>query len=166
MATSTEATVRDVIVAAIRAIAVTSLGFDEANGNVKSYPLKSEHPEKRDDYTLAFVGNIRLCRCWSVDVRAIELYVAQRDVGMLTRLYTVSIEAFYEFGVGGDGHITLIDHARNVRESIKNLGTGLSGTVSRMVSLSPLQISPQSLGNEEKLVGEFSYEFERINPDW
>ena len=37
MATSTEDTVRAVIVAAIEGIATTSLGFDRVGGNVKPY---------------------------------------------------------------------------------------------------------------------------------
>lgn len=166
MATSTEATVRSTIVAAIRGIAVSGLGFDESGGNVKDYPLDVEHPENLQDYLRARVGNTFVARCWSVEAKAVEAYLAQGDVGMLTRLYTVNLSAYYERGVGGAGYRTLIDHARAVREAIYLLGTGLSGTVSRVLSISPLTISVRGFGADQLLVGEFSYEFERRSPDW
>lgn len=167
MATSTEATVRDVIVTALRAIAVTSLGFQDTNGNIRDYPIEFEKEELRTSYLSSTVAGRKVVRCWSVDVRAREEFSATSDNGIMTRFYGVTVKGYYDIGVGGEGYRDIIDHGRKVREAIRDLGIGLSGTVSRWVVNDEMSIGLEPAGaSGNVIVGVLQYVFERANPDW
>ena len=74
MANSDADLIRAAIVTAIREIAVSKLGFDEANGNVKEYLFEEEQPENRAVFFAADVGSKVLNRCWSVQVYESESF--------------------------------------------------------------------------------------------
>jgi hypothetical protein len=144
VATSTEATVRSTIVAALQAIAVTGLGFDESNGNIRAYPIEFEQEENRDSYLSATVSGAKVVRCWSVDVRGREEHGITGDAGILSRFYDVTVKGYYAVGVDGAGYQTIIDHGRKVL----SLGLEPAGTTGNVIG------------------GELRYVFERRNPDW
>jgi len=165
VATSTVASVRTVIVNAIKGIAQTDLGFAEANGNVREYPLEAHHEEDLPNYMTAKVGNARVVRCWAVDVRGHDipyaLQLRQR------RIYTIRIYAYYAKGVGGVSYLDLLNHAQSVSGAIRSLSNNLGGTVNRITSSTPLDIVERTGLSVGKIwQGLMTYEAERENPDY
>jgi len=167
MALSTEETVRQALVEAIEAIAVSGLGFDQAGGNVKEYPLDLEAKEDVPDYLTALVGGEPVVRCWSVFVTASEDWLAEDGVGI--RRYTVKFEAYYEVETAGAGANLIVEHARKVRGAIRSLGSMLGGRVDTMAPISEVQISRLSgvePSDGQILVATFGFTAERRNPDF
>ncbi len=172
MATSTEATVRDAIAAAIRGIA-GELGFARVGGNVRDYPLEYEGADDRLEYLMAEVGEGWHVRCWSVFVTASDRWHAAG--GVMLREYSVVISAYYEVGTamlieeGVAGANLLVDHARKVRGAIRQLGSTLGGRVDTMGPMSEIAISVLSgvaPDDGRIMVGTFGFTAERRNPDF
>src|SRR4051812_13514062 len=115
MATSTERTVRDVFIAAIRAIAQTKLGFTKPDGNVQPRPIEMQPDEKLGAYLKADADGINQARCWAVDVQGHDEPYATNNVGK--RTYVIHITAYYETQAKPENYEMLIDHARYVREA-------------------------------------------------
>jgi len=166
MATSTEESVRQVIVDALKAITQTDLEFDSPSGNVKDYLLSYEAEELKTKYLTAQVSGKRKVRCWAVDVRGNDDWYAAGNI--TKRVYTINIEAYYSLGVDGEGVKAMIKHARKVRSAIKGLTSTLSGTVDIVRSTGEIEISQES-GTEAEgsiLVGRMVYQAERVNPSF
>lgn len=165
MATSTEAALRAVLVAAIQGVAQSDLEFDDANGNVRDYPLEMHHEEDIAGYLKAKVRSTQIVRCWAVDVRAHDQPYAMSQIHQ--RTYAIRIFGYYAKGVNGEGYKSMVDHARVIRGQIRLLTTSLSGTVNRIVSATPLDITERSgLSVGKMLQGVMTYTAERSNPDY
>lgn len=163
MAVSTERTVREAIVGAIRGIAQT-IGFDEPKGNVQEYPAEF-HAGPLSTYVMAKVGGFQKARCWAVDVKAREYPHAMNNVWK--RTYSIRVLAYYERGQSGEGYLDLIDDARRVRGAIRGLTSNLGGTVDLVVAADELEVEiTEGPAAEQLLVGEMSYAAERVNPDF
>lgn len=163
--TSTEATVRNTLVAAIQGIA-SDLGFDEAKGNVKDYPLDYHTGERLQTYLMASVDGKREPRAWAVDVKGSEEWVAMNNTTM--RTYLVRVIGYYAEGIDGDNYKLLIDHATKVRGAIVGLYVNLGGVVDRVSKMTPLSHSKRSGidGNRDIWVGEMTMTAERKNPSF
>lgn len=167
MATSTEETVRQAIVDAIRGIAHSELGFDLPDGNVRDYPYEFEADERRGAYLMAQVGGKRLIRCWSVDVLGDDDWYSMNNVTL--RNYQITIRAYYELGVDGEGSKLIVTHARKVRDAIRGLDSTLGRRVDLIKDTSALQretvtgIDPRG---GVLLQGTMVYLAERRGPDF
>lgn len=164
---STEAGVSSAIVSAVQAIAVSTLGFDDANGNVRDYLLEHVADEKQSSYLIANVSSAKKVRCWACFVTANDVPFA---VGNITeRFYNIQIVGYYEIGQNGDGAKTLASHSRSVRNAIRGIGISLSGTVDRIVSVSDFtidKISGVDPSKGEILVGKYNIQAAKRNPDF
>lgn len=165
---STERTVADEILGAMREIARPGLGFDAVEGNIKDYPLEFEAGEQRGGYLRALVDGVLTARCWCVDVRSRE--VLKGTGGLLERTYDIAVMGYYEKGVGGTGYRLLIDHARAVRRAMYDLSPTLGGRVDLMEDGGELEIAEQlDPGNVARgglLVGRMQWSAIRRNPDF
>lgn len=165
---STEDTVRAAIVSAIQGIAVSDLGFDAANGNVKTYLLDWARAEEVSRYLMAKCGGQKVIRAWAVQVLGSDMFEYTED--KTRRTYDIQVVGYYD--IGSDDSIgvnTLITHARKVRQAIRNIKTTLSGTVDFVSSEDVLSISRERNIDEgigEMLVGVMRYEAERAFPDF
>lgn len=165
MATSTEATLRAVIVAAIQGVAQSDLDFDDVKGNVRDYPLEMHHEEDLAGYLKAKVKGEQVMRCWAVDVRAHDEPFALNQVHR--RVYAIRIFGYYSKGANGESYKDMIDHARVIRGQIRLLSNNLSGTVNRIVAATPLDIAERTgLGVGKMYQGLMTYTAERNNPDY
>lgn len=163
MAVSTEKTVRDVIVAAIRGVA-GDLGFAEPAGNVKDYPLEMHQVEKIPGYLKAKVGNEVVQRAWAVDVRGFDEPFALGRVAK--RTYAVTITGYYEKGVDGENYKALVDGARVIRGALNALSPSFGGTVTQILSAGGLDIRELETSAGRLLVGVMTYSALRTNPDF
>ncbi|WZO97310.1 hypothetical protein EP7_004335 [Isosphaeraceae bacterium EP7] len=163
MAISTERTVRDVIVAAIKEIAA-DLGFSDPEGNVWDYPLIGHQKEQTSTYLMARVGNGRIARAWAVDVGGYDELFAMRQKPK--RNYSISIIGYYAKGNGGVAYNTMKDHARLIRGAINRISPSLSGTVTELTSASPISISERDSEAGPLLEGVMTYGAVRTNPDF
>lgn len=164
MATSTERTVRDTLIAAIRGIS-SDLGFDAPQGNVKDYPLEMHHDARASVYLQAMVSGKNVARCWAVDVRGHDEPFALGNISK--RTYVVRVIGYYAKGQNGDGYKDLVDHATKVRGAIRSLTNNWSLTVSRILSATPLDVNELD-GTDFKALwqGIMTYTAERTNPDF
>lgn len=167
MATSTGDLIRSDVVGAIQAIAVTQLGFDNTNGNIKSYLLSEEQPENAPIYLYADVGSDRRIRAWGVQVYESEDFTRAGNREKGYRNYRIVIEGYYGFH-GSNPTNTMLTHARKIREAVKGLTLRLNERVSAVRAMSELSISiVNSEGAEVVLaIGQMTIEAERFNPDW
>ena len=167
MATSTEETVRDAIVAAIRGVAQSDLGFDLPYGNVKDYLYEFEADERKGAYLMTMVGGKKTIRCWAVDVLGDDDWYASNNV--TKRDYQITIRGYYDLGVDGAGVKALVTGARKVREAIRSLNSTLGNRVDLIRDTSALAreivtgIDPQG---GKVLVGTMVYLAERRGPDF
>lgn len=155
------------IVNAIKAIAVSDLGFSDANGNVKDYLIDFHQPEEQTEYLIASVGGQKRSRAWAVDVRGDDEWYAINNV--VKRAYLIQVVGYYEQGQNGEGVNALIDGARKIRGAIRGLSSNLSETVNLIESSTPLSIDRlRSLDGEwsEVLRGVMTYTALRVNPDF
>lgn len=167
MATSTEETVRQEIVDAIRGIATSDLGFSEPEGNVKDYLFEFEADEFQAAYLMAKVDGQNVVRCWAVDVRGNDDWFAAGNI--TKRTYSIRIRAYYDFGVEGEGFKAMIEGARKVRNAIRLLGSRLGNRVDIVRSTG--EIVPDVLTGVESipgkvLTGDMDYVAEKNNPDF
>jgi hypothetical protein len=165
MATSTEATVRTVIVNAIRAIAQSDLGFDEPNGNIREYPLEFHQNEQRTSYLMAKVNGVQTARAWAVDVIGYDEPFALG--GISKRTYQIRILAYYGKGVDGVAYHAMIDHARKIREAMNGLTNNIGGTANLISSATGLVPGEQIDSDVGRLItGTMTYAATRTNPDY
>lgn len=168
---STERTVRDAVVAAIRGIS-SSLGFDDAAGNVHDYLLNYEIPEKSSAYLSARVAGLRTERAWAVDVSSSEeVRALSPNSGAnfnVERTYRVSVVGYYGMKPGGVVLNDLIDHARLVRGAIYGLTAKLSNTVDRYIGNRELQISliRSQTENRPLFQGVMVFNYGKFEPDF
>lgn len=167
---STERTVRDAVVGAIRGIAST-LGFDDANGNVKDYSLRFEVPEKSSSFLAARVGGLMTERAWSVEVVASETVQSiSQGVGNFTveRIYSVSVVGYYGMKPGGVVLNDLIDHARLVRAAVYGLTGKLGNTVDRFIGCRDLQVTVGRSQSENRplFFGTMVFNYGKYQPDF
>lgn len=167
---STESTVRAAIVSAIQAVAVSDLGFSNANGNVKSYLVEFQQRDEIDEYFSAAVSG-------STDpqVRAWAVQVVGSDEPLTTatdetqRQYSITVRAYYELGVDGTGVNLMIDHARAVREALKEMADYLGNTVDRILSsrtTEPRLVEFPGLGVLEIATMDIQVEAEKDGPTY
>lgn len=163
---STETTVRDVLVGAIRDIS-DDLGFDDLDGNIHDYLLEHERTERDASYLMANVGGKKKVRAWGVWVVGDDDWYT---TGNLTkRNYVIRVVGYYDVGVDGEGAQDLVTGSRKVREAIKDLQTNLSGTVDRVIDIQPLQITRSrgvNPGIGEILVGTMTITADKRHPDY
>jgi hypothetical protein len=166
MATSTEDTIRAAVVSALQGI-YTTLGFDDENGNVKSYLLDYERAEAITNYLTASVGYKRVVRAWGVQVLGDDKFEA---IGYITRrTYRIEIVGYYDIGTSGSGVNALISGARAVRGALKDMGSTLGGRIDHIIGTDLLDISKlrgvdPSIG--EILTGRLVFTGEKQNPDF
>lgn len=164
MAVSTEATVRTVLVELIQAVS-HELGFDEESGNVREYPIEMHHDERTSAYLKATVDGKQVARAIAVDVRGHDEPFALKRVPI--RTYAIRILFYYAKGQDGQAYIDMINHARVVRGELNDIMPTLSGTVSRIVSATPLAIEEiERLDFGKLLVGTLAITAERTAPDF
>lgn len=169
MAVSTEETVRDVIVAAFRAIAtdIDGLEFSEPEGNIKDYFLEFEDEALAAKYLMANIDGKKVVRCIAVDVRGNDDWWAAGD--MTKRRYSIRVRMYYERGISGEGYRLMVKHARKLRGAIRGLTMSLGGTVSLVSSTGEIDVQ-QARGVDPVpgviLVGTMAYVAERTNPDF
>lgn len=165
MAISTEATVRGVIVGAIRAT-WAELGFDEKDGNVHEYLLEWENDEQKADYLTAFVGNENIA--WAIGVQVVGNDDWFATGNITNRTYSIDIVLYREMGVGGAGINAMIDGARKIRNALRLLGSRLTETVDMVTSTGAIE--PRVLGATDArgpiLEGKMRYAAQRRNPDF
>lgn len=165
MATSTEATVRNVLIAMIQGIAQSSLGFDAPLGNVRAYPLEMHLAEQAPTYLKAKVDGKQIPRAWAVDVQGHDLPFAMRNIAK--RDYVIRIIGYYGKDAEGTAYHALIDGARAIRGAFNALTPTLSSTVTRITGGSPLAINEVDGGDSgQLLVGVLTYTAEKTNPDF
>lgn len=166
MAVSTEKTVRDVIVGAIRGVA-SALGFEEPDGNVQDYLLEWEEKSLTGPYLMTWVNGARKVRVWGVDVVASDPWFASGNI--VKRDYTITIQGFEEVGVRGAGVNQMVDSARIIRGGILALGSRLSNTVDLVKSVGDLRRNRVSGFDEamgDLIKGTMIYVAEKANPDF
>lgn len=167
MVVSTERTVRDVLVAAIQAKAVSDLGFDAEEGNVKDYILEYAHPERAAEYLNAKVDGKQIV--WAI---AVQVTGADSPYGMKNlwkREYSIEIVFYRDIGRDGSGVNQVIDAANTVRGIMRDLTNGLSGTVNTLSSGSELDSrivdGPDSRPGK-MIEARLRYKAERVQPDF
>lgn len=163
---STEDSVRTVIVSGLREIAQSKLDFDDVGGNIHDYLIEWENDEDRATYMSARAGGKTKFRAWGVQVLGADTIIAQ---GAITnRDYFITIAGYYGAGKNGEGINALISHARKVREKLKSYGVHLSNTLDTIRDGSPLNVEIfGTLEDGEKVLrGVFTYLGARQNPDW
>lgn len=165
MATSTEETVRNVIVTAIRAIAQSNLEFDDRNGNIRDYPLEWHQDEQRTGYLMASVGGKKIPRAWAVDVLGYDEPFALGNIPQ--RTYQIRVVGYYGKGVDGTAYHAMIEHARKIRGAIKDLTSNLGGTANLIKSATGLSLAERLDSDVGRLiVGTMTYSALRTNPDF
>lgn len=166
---STEATVREALVNAIKEIARSDLGFDVNDGNVKDYFPEFHQRERPQSYFQASVGGKPRIRVWAVQVLGTDNFFVS-DFNGRFRTYDIRVRCYYERGVDGEDVNTVIDHLRVVRGAILDLETNLSGTVTRATELrteSPrIEDAPDGLNAAEMIVGEIAITADKELPDF
>lgn len=163
MAVSTEATVRDVIVAAIQGVAA-DIGFADPVGNVKDYLLEFHQDEQVAAYLRARVGNQFIPYAWAVQVLGYDEPFAMR--GVAKRTYEITIEGYRIKGVDGAPWNDLINAARVIRGEINDISPSLSGTATLIRSAVGLNPSFRDTQAGTLVVGTMRYTAERTNPDF
>jgi hypothetical protein len=169
MATSTETTVRNVILTAIQDIATTELGFEKTNGNVRAYPLEfaGRDEDAKVEYLMSDVSgeSEKQLRCWAVKVTAQDNLFADFEANAY-RNYGILVRGYY----WPEEPNTAIDHARKVREAIKDLETSLSATVDRTLDTSQgeprLEPAPDAIECNEMCVIDFEMLAEKKGADY
>ena len=163
MAVSTERTVRDVIVAAIRGVAA-DLGFSDPAGNVRDYLLDFHQAEQVPVYLKAKVGNVWLPYAWGVQVLGFDEPFALG--GIAKRTYSITIEGYRLKAVDGEAWNALIDAARVIRGAINAISPGLGGTATLIRSAVGLTPAQRNTEAGTLVVGTMGYTAERTNPDF
>ncbi len=152
---STEVTVTSAFVEELEGIAVSALGFDDSEGNIKSYAVEYERPTKRSEYLMADVGGSRVIRCWAVDVDILEeRFVATNT--LMGRKYQIRIIGYYDLGNNGSGVAELREHKRKVLSEIKDLGPSVSYSgsvvldmIDEFIETSPIEVVENGIGGDE-----------------
>lgn len=163
---STEATVRNAIVAAIEAV-YADLGFDDVDGNVKDYLPEYHHKENIPGYFMAMVSGKNIARVVAVQVLAGEDDFTSTSV--VRRSYQITIKGFYEVGEEGEGINALLSGMSKVREAIFGMGTNLSSTVTRFISIESSGIEVlqyKELGNSNLVAQTLRIQAEKIGVDF
>ncbi len=166
MATSTETTVRQVIVDALRGVS-SDLGFDETQGNIKDYLLEYEEPTLWANYLRASVGGKQVVRCVAAEVMASENWYGMGN--KLKRTYQIAVVLYFAKGVRGEGINALIEAARVARGAIHQLNQTLSNTVDFASGATVLDVSEQGEIDSipgSILVGRMEYVAEKVAPDF
>lgn len=165
MATSTEATVRAVIVEAIRGQAA-NLGFDDPQGNVHEHLLEWEHLDRLSDYLVAPVDGERVGRAVGVQVVGNDDWWSSGNI--TKRTYEITIDLYFERGLEGEGVNALIEAARHIRNGIRLLGQRLSETVDFVASTGAVRLRPlKGLdASGDYIFGSMTYVAERKNPSF
>ena len=133
---STDESVRSVIVQAIQGIAVSELGFDDADSSVQEYLLEFEDLSQAVKYLSAMKNGKPVMRKWAVQVTSTDNWFATGDV--VKRTYEIRAVGYYGFSAGGVNE--LVRATRKVRSAIRQLTSRLGGTVDTIDSVS--NISP------------------------
>lgn len=163
MAVSTEATVNAAIVAAIRDI-YADLGFDEPQGNVRAYPLEMHDAAQAATYLRASVDGKNVARCWAVDVRGHYEPFALGRIPQCT--YAIRITGYYAKGQDGEGYTALLAGARKISGALNTLGPTLSGTVTRILSATPIEPTERDSESGKLITGFLGIQALRTNPDF
>lgn len=173
MATSTEETVSQVIIDALKAVATTDLEFDEPEGNIKDYLLEYEQAELIPDYLMSSVGNETDMQAIGVETRARDTWHGGNQptsaTPLMKRTYTTRIFFYVSAGVRGEGYKKMIRICRKTRGAIRLLSSNLSNTVDYVTSTGEISVDKLSGVDPipgELLVGQITYVSERANPDF
>jgi len=169
MAISREDTLRREVVIALQEIAVRLLGFDvQAEPNIKDYPLEGERDEAITSYLMTDIGGRKELRAIAVNVMAKDEWLDATG-RLQQREYTVEVTQYYGVGTKGEGWKLVIDHARYIRQAIKDMNRNLNGLVDYVNSVAELSIEKESgIGPSigEMLVGKQGWTAIKQNPDF
>lgn len=167
MAVSTERTVCDVLVAAMRSVSA-QLGFADPQGNIRNYLIENHQAEQVTAYLSAKVtdkaGSRVEPRVWGVEVLGSEEPWSTPKKNK--RTYQVTITGYYLKGTEGEGWNRLIDHATVIRGAIGEISPDWKGTVTRIVSSSPLSRGELDADGGPLVVGTLRFTAERSNADY
>lgn len=155
------------IVAAIKAIAVSDLGFEQQQGNVRDYLLDYEAKSKAASYLAAMVDGAQVVRCWAVQVLSNEEWHGANN--LMKRTYQITIRGYYAVGADGEGVNAIIDGALKIQGAIRSLNSNLSLTVDTVRSTDDLGLSVQGGSDSEDgeiLVGTMRYTAEKTGADY
>lgn len=165
--TSTERTLRDTLVSALRA-AAGDLGFDELEGNVRDYLIEHEVPEQRDNYLTTLVSN-------NFAVRAIAVWVTSYDEPMaltrgpnnlmLLRTYSVEVRAYVELGINGIGAREAIDLDSKIRAIVLALGSQIRPITDAFVGMQPARFNIISTGGRDVATITRVFTYTKDEPD-
>jgi hypothetical protein len=162
---STEKTVREEVVKAIKAIAKTDLGFAD-DSKIFDYLKEYHQPEHLTGYLSAnLASGKKSFQAWGVQVIAADESLRAHPGMLYSRLYEVTIKGYYKLTNGEDFNI-LQDHARKIRGALKLLGIRFNHTVDGIRDISPLSIDIEQLDDDRLLVGSIVYRLESFNPDY
>lgn len=165
MSISTEKTVREEIVTAIKTVANEKLGYAlHSTPNIHEYLLEFEQPEYELNYLVADTVEGKKVRAWGVQVVGDDDYY--NTGGITIRNYTVIVQGYYDLGIDGAGVNTLIEHTRAVRRAILDIGSNLNHTVDRTTDMTPLSLGKQLVEGygAQVVIGRFVLTAEKRNP--
>jgi hypothetical protein len=164
VATSTDETVREKIVAAIQGVA-GELGFDDVGGNVQEYPLEFHQAESPASYLSALVGGKQEPRAWAVDVGSFDEWKTTENG--LVRTYLIRVLAYYVDVPKGANYLLMKNHASKVRGAITALDSNLGGVVSMVTRGTQMGIKKvPGVASLKLLMGEMNWTALKINPDF
>lgn len=135
---STEATVRDAILAAFADAGLVV--------NLRDYPYEFEHDELKGRYLAITVDNVLKRRAWSVFVTSADAPHASGNVWH--RRYIIRINAYYGRESGAAN--LLVEHGRLLKAELKALDANLGGAVTLVEEISDLAVTVQG----DLIVGE------------
>lgn len=161
---STEAYLRDTIVTALEAIAVTKLGFEAGSINIRNYLYEHVADALKSNYLACTIAGVKKAQAWSVWVNATDEYYALGNV--YKRFYNTVITGYVELGADGAGAKYLIDSANSIRSMLLNLN--LSGVVDTSQVISAININNAFGSNNfgSILTGEISFSSYKESPNF
>lgn len=167
MATSTSATIRSALVAAIQGIAVSSLGFTSGDAASSTQELLLEDSEQDDAaraaaYLFSTIGGVKKVRKWAVQVTSTEEPHQARNIAK--RTYYIKVRCYYS----APDIATMVAHREKVAQAIWALEFNLGGRVDSLAAASN-RAEPQRARRE--LTGRFvfmdmDFVATKMNPDY
>lgn len=164
---STEETVTAALVERFKDIAERDLGFDTVSINIKDYLLDHEQRERFTKYLRASSGGKQILRAVAVHSTGTDNFYALGNVN--ERIYQITIQQYQDVGINGEGVKTLLRHHRKLLQAIRAAGITLDGTVTKVNRIGELDIAripTESADIGEMLVGTFTIEAFKSNPDY
>lgn len=162
----TGAAVKEVLLDAIKEIAVTELGMDNAN-TVHDYLLSEEIDENRGKYLMASIGGKKQVRAWGIQVYTYE-DLEQGFGQRANRFFEIVIEGYY--GAHGSTPInTMLSHAHEIREAISLEGVELNRRVNTISPSETFKLIDEDITGDSSiniLTGRMGYQASKLGAGW